>query len=69
MSKVFFSAMMFAMLCTGNLSPENLTSTGHLKDFNSHTVAQYQILSQNVHADLQDDFDDDDEEEMEEALS
>ncbi len=67
MSKVFFSAMMFAMLCTGNLSPEIAANTSHLKDFNSQTVAQYQILSQNVSADLQDDFDDDEEEQ--EALS
>ncbi len=67
MSKVFFSAMMFAMLCTGNLSPETLSSTSHLKEFNSHTVAQYQILNQNANADIQDDFDDDDEEQ--EALS
>ncbi len=67
MSKVFFSAMMFAMLCTGNLSPEIAANTSHLKDFNSQTVAQYQILSQHVSADLQDDFDDDEEEQ--EALS
>ena len=64
MSKAIFSAMMFALLCTGNLSPENITSSGHLKEFNSRTVAQYQVLSQNVSADLQDDFDDDDEEEQ-----
>ena len=62
MSKAIFSAMMFAMLCTGNLSPEALNNTSHLKDFNSHTMAQYQILSQNVSSDLQDNFDDDDEE-------
>ena len=68
MSKVFFSAMMFAMLCTGNLTPENFSNTGYLKEFNSQTIAQYQILSQNTGSDLQDDFDDDDEEEQE-ALS
>ena len=68
MSKVFFSAMMFAMLCTGNLSPEIAANTSHLKDFNSQTVAQYQILSQSANADLQDDYDDDEDEEQE-ALS
>jgi len=64
MNKAIFSAMMFALLCTGNLSPENITNSGHLKEFNSQTVAQYQVLSQNVSADLQDDFDDDDEQEV-----
>ncbi len=68
MSKAIFSAMMFAMLCTGNLSPENLNNAGYLKEFNSHTIAQYQILSQSANADLQDDYDDDEDEEQE-ALS
>ena len=65
MSKAIFSAMMFALLCTGNLSPENITSSGHLKEFNSRTVAQYQVMSQNISVNLQDDSDDEDDEEQE----
>ena len=62
MSKVVFSAMMFALLCTGNLSTDAL-SNNHLKDFNSATIAHYQMLSQYQNADVHDNFDDDEEEE------
>ena len=65
MSKQFFSAVMFALLCTGNISPESLNTT-HLRDFNSQTIASYQALSQSTGIHWQND-DDDDEEVKQEA--
>lgn len=62
MSKVFFSAFMFALLCTGNLSLDHVQDNSHLQNFNMQTMAHYQVLNQNVSADMQDDLDDEDEE-------
>lgn len=61
MSKTIFSAFMFALLCTGNLSVDHLNH--NKQDFNMQTLAHYQMFSQNPSPDMQDNVDDDDEQE------
>lgn len=61
MSKAIFSALMFAMLCTGNLSPDNVNNYNNLKHM--QTVAHYQLDNQHYADTLNNHFDDDEDEE------
>jgi len=67
MNKTVCSAMMFAMLCTGALTPGHFNQAGHLVNPGVEAVAQYQMMSQNVSFDL-DDTSDDEEIPGEDAL-
>lgn len=66
MSKQFFSAVIFALLCTGNISPESLNAT-RLQKFDMQTIASYQAMSQNAVANLQDNDDEEEETGQEET--
>ncbi len=61
MSKAIFSAMMFALLCTGTLSLDNANQNSHLQDFSRQSIIHQQIMHQQGLAIDQNQADDDDD--------